>query len=249
MKNELPNNTSHPYVTTVETPRFTPRINQSTMRSFSTLLKWNPPLAILILLTTACHIHDSEANQFSRPPLDYSSASKKKYNVMQDRLTAGFAPHKKEQRNNIGITARSKHNLVALPMAACSRKLRQERSFKDHINTTKNKKRKSYSLHNHHSVNSVALRQTQYDNDTQDIPKIKNMRGGASRSNKKNFTLPSSIRLEDIDALNSPVERIRYKLNQIDVQDAAVIVAYACTQFALCEFFHLYIIFSVVATC
>jgi hypothetical protein len=211
------------------------------MRSFSSLLKWHPPLAILILLTAACHIHDSEANQFSRPPLDYSSAaSKKKNNFMRDRLTAGFAPLKKEQRNSIGITASSKQSLVSLPMAACSRKLRQERSLQGHPNKTKNMKRKSYSLHNHHSVNSVVLRQTKYDNDTQDTPKINNMRGGASRSNKKDLTLPSSIRLEDTDALNSPVERLRYKLNQIDVQDAAVILAYGCTQFAVCKFFHHY---------
>jgi hypothetical protein len=48
--------------------------------------------------------------------------------------------------------------------------------------------------------------------------------------------LPSSVRGEDMEvARNTIRERLRHKLNQIDVQDAAVVLAYSCTMFAICE--------------
>ena len=131
--------------------------------------------------------------------------------------------------------------------------LRMSTSSRDFTHLSpKDAQRSSYSLNNHQYIPSVALRQAFNDNDSE--TRIKKFRGGSKSKSKSKaksittlektredeLTLPSSFGADDLGVPRTITERVRDRLNRIDVEDLAVIIAYASTQFAICEYTYRY---------
>ncbi len=170
-------------------------------------------------------------------PTSHQASAKFKYNstsnLLRNRHNAGFV-HLPTRQNTID-KAKLTTSRFTLPMTACSRQLRLD-SIENNSNSRAraDKSLKTYSIHNHPQTSSVVMRQSLHDSDTKESS-IQRHRGGAKRSSAEDMTLTSS-RVADIElSRNNLLERVRYKFSQVDVQDAAVIAAYSCTQFALCK--------------
>ena len=170
------------------------------------------------------------------------SSKNKTYNstfrLRSPTTTVGFI-----QNKAIDISPRK--IIGSLRMSTSSHNLRRDFT---HL-TPKDAQRSSYSLNNHQYIPSVALRQAFNDNDSE--TRIKKFRGGSKSKSKSittlvektredELTLPSSFGADDLGVPRTITERVRDRLNRIDVEDLAVIIAYASTQFAICEYTYRY---------
>ena len=90
---------------------------------------------------------------------------------------------------------------------------------------------------------AVAMRQTKKPRESDQDAKLKIIggeryaSGKSKKSRESGLKLPSSVTAEDMGASYSLTQRVRDRLSTIDVQDAAVITTYMCTQVAISELF------------